>query len=315
MIFQFSLELAESGWQLHIVWNFMNALALFIVFSSLHNACEMKRLLNMKLRSGQNCAACVPINDKGVYAWFLTKVDKRHGSKYIVRDEYSDINISPDRYTIDMSHVSPFPLKDETYIVGDNVLALWRDKVSNEWSTMFFESQIVNISEDRQQIEVVYKGTDYHATLDDSKITRVPPDFNLSGTATPASCGLVGEAPPPPELPIGTSLEEIIPQERRRYKALFLNEEQPETECDPDGFIESFMNPVAPFQRNKIDFSTELLNEIDEDPFFDEGPTHITGSGSIVLQGIELPTVPSSILSGAKCGRLGHIFNRWKFNQ
>ncbi|OHS94095.1 hypothetical protein TRFO_11357 [Tritrichomonas foetus] len=139
-------------------------------------------MANIRLPNGSDCAACVLYPETESHSWILTKVERSlKGNRYLVKDEYAT-DSDYETYTVDSNHITPFPSSpNEEYKVGENVLALWKDEDSNEWSTMFYHAKVIsNTSKDPMIVTLLYSGTEYGLEVDKKKIARYPPNFNFA---------------------------------------------------------------------------------------------------------------------------------------
>ncbi|KAK8835544.1 hypothetical protein M9Y10_042430 [Tritrichomonas musculus] len=135
-----------------------------------------------KLKNGSSCAACVRYPETNSDSWILTKVDKKlPGNRYLVRDEFAD-DPRYETYNVDSSHITPFPsTSNEEYKKGETVLALWHDEGTNEWSTMFYNAEVVdNKTGDPKTVRLRYSQTDFDVEVEKDKIARLPPNFTFT---------------------------------------------------------------------------------------------------------------------------------------
>ena len=136
----------------------------------------------MKIKAGQTCASCVIYADTKEYAWIVSKFEKKQASgNYIVRDDYCD-TAEYERYTVPPNRVIPFPMQNEKYEPGENIIALWYDETSNVWSTMFYPATVIEVLQGHRVI-IGYQGSPNapNVEIDDSKISKYPEGFDLIG--------------------------------------------------------------------------------------------------------------------------------------
>lgn len=133
------------------------------------------------MKKGQTCAACVVYPEHNKYAWIITKIDKKLSGKqhkYQVRDEYYT-DPKHELYVVDEKRVTPFPIHNGKYKVGERILAMWHDEQTNEWSTMLYVAEIVEMKSSKRLL-ILYQGSDETVEIDVDHVTKFPPDFDLS---------------------------------------------------------------------------------------------------------------------------------------
>ena len=130
----------------------------------------------MNLAPGQVCAACVPYLNGN--AWILTRIEKRLPSgDYIVCDEYDESQQNL-RYTVPANHITEFPSSKSDYVAGEKILSLWYDEEGREWSTMFYEANVISDSSDGK-VMIEFVGSTMAIKVDVSKLSRFPDDFDM----------------------------------------------------------------------------------------------------------------------------------------
>ena len=131
----------------------------------------------MKLRNGQNCAACVYYSSTNEYSWIIAKVEKHQtNGKYLVRDEEPD-DANHALYVVNPNRITPYPTEDVKFNIGDEVLALWLNVQTNEWSTMFYPARITSVKSD-MIVDVVYAEGDDPVQIETARLARFPLNFD-----------------------------------------------------------------------------------------------------------------------------------------
>lgn len=130
------------------------------------------------------CAACVYYQngtDEPSYQWIKSKIVSQKGNKYIVLDEEAE-DKQKKKYTVESCRISPFPNVDQEYKIGEKVIALWFDDESGEWSTMFYLAKVVEPSSNGI-VKLQYQETDSPREVDETKICKIPTDFDLADSS------------------------------------------------------------------------------------------------------------------------------------
>ena len=261
----------------------------------------------MKLRSGQVCAAYVPLPDEEGNGWIITRIEKTlPNGDYVVRDEYSESK-QFEQYVVKPYHITHFPATNtEKYREGEQVLALWYNEENNEWSTMFYEAKVVDTQ--NSKIKIQFNGSNIRVETDETKLARLPPDFDMQNG--PKS-DTKEEEPKKESPPKG---EEEMPPRRIYFTCGPIKETIPKVDRITDEQLTAMMEPNVPIKRLKSVEGTPLIDLLEEPELFPQEAPHVMVSGSMKIQyPVKAKQDESELLSGdKKVGRLTRIFNEWR---
>lgn len=281
----------------------------------------------MKIKNGQTCAAFVNYSGKS-YSWIVSKFEKKQpNNKCIVRDDYcEDQNF--ERYVVDQTCVIPFPQPNETYKPGEQIIALWYDATDNEWSTMFYEAEVVEVIS-QHSLLVKYTGSQTNIEIDSQKVSKYPERFNqpqeeenddkkeeTSETADD-STKEQSESTEQPKDQFQLPKHHESPQEARRLNLMLDNKsapkEKPEFKSITDDDFSKLAGPLPEPKKMKTVKGTPLLDCLADEVLFPKQAPHITGNGLLRRKGIKPRPNPSGLLEGpSECGRLNKIIHEWR---
>ena len=263
---------------------------------SLHHAdiffCQMTRL-----RSGQVCAAFVPLPGDDGESWIITRIEKTlENGDYVVRDEQA-VSREHEHYVVKPSHVTHFPTPNAKYQPNEQVLALWYNEEQREWSTTFYEATVIRIEDSKLIIK--FTGSSVLVETDESKLARLPPDFNAEETPAPEE-----ETHPEP-----------IDAPRRIH---FVRGEAPDSipkhERITNEQLTEMMEPDIPIRRVVSIEGTPLLDMLEDADLFPQDAPHVMVSGSMRVQYQSgSKPIESGLVDGEKkVGRLTRVFKEWR---
>ncbi|EAY19923.1 hypothetical protein TVAG_130310 [Trichomonas vaginalis G3] len=281
----------------------------------------------MKIKNGQTCAAFVLYAGKS-YSWIVCKFEKKQpNNKCIVRDDYCESQNFL-RYVVDQNSVIPFPQPNETYKPGEQIIALWYDATDNEWSTMFYEAEVVEVSTPHLLV-IKYSGSQANIEIDAQKVSKYPEKFNMpqepetedkkeetSETGDEGSKDQ-SEDNQQPKYQFQLLKHHESPQEARRLNLMLDNKsapkEKPEFKSLTDDDFTKLAGPRPKPKKMTTTKGTPLIDFLQDEVLFPKQAPHITGNGLLRRKGITPPTNPSGLLEGSsECGRLNKILHEWR---
>ena len=286
----------------------------------------------MKIKAGQTCVSCVMYADTNDLQWIISRFEKKQANgNYVVRDVYSE-TAEYDRYIVPSTHIIPFPLPNEKYEPGDHILALWYDKETKMWSTMFYPATVVEFYPKDHQLLIKYKssqGAPPNVLIDTSQVSKYPDGYNFhSDDESESDDGKQGQESSSKADQEGANKEnakkdseegkKYPPQEEARIR--FMNDQKPLQKERPDFkplTDEDFNELAGPLRKYKPMTTvkgTPLLDFLEDEMLFPKPAPHITGSGILRRKNIDQnPKNPSALLNGpVQCGRINKILHEWK---
>ena len=275
--------------------------------------------------------------DTHEYQWIVSRFEKKQGSgNYIVRDDESETT-EYERYVVPSTNVIPFPMPNEKYEPGEQILALWYDENSQMWSTMFYQATVVEVKPDHQLV-IKYKSSQGtpNIIIDDSKVSKYPEGFNLQSIEeSEQSDDEKGKHSQGPSSEHSTKTEKqagdnsgkeskeeskpkIPPQEEARIR--FMADQKPSQKEKPDfkpltdEDFNALAGPRAKPNRMHTVKGTPLLDFLEDEQLFPKSAPHITGSGILRRKNIpEAPEHPSALMNGpVQCGRINKVLHEWR---
>jgi hypothetical protein len=283
----------------------------------------------MDLRLHCSCAAYVPYSGTSSYLWIVGRIEsKAHEDKFIIRDEYpEDSNFQI--YKIESRRVSPFPSPDESYSVGERILALWHDKEANVCSTVFYEASITGMPA-KGKLKVIYKGSHTEIESATFQVTRFPMDFESDYSEEETEQETEQEAqqeieePPAPSVSLQSEvkaqdLKFYERLEKRRIAEMFGQPNKwhdPDFEVLQDGDFTSLGGNVREVKQTQAKEGTPLLDLVEDEERARMrggwGLSHVTGTGILTVPRVKGEEGRSILLSeNVKCGRLSRILHDW----
>lgn len=256
----------------------------------------------MKLRTGQICAAFVPYQDEEKCDWIITRIEKSlPNGDYVVKDEYSETQQFK-HYTVKPNEVTHFPAINSAYVPGEKVLALWYDKDSREWSTMFYEATVLEV-EGPKKIIISFTGSpDLRVQTDDQRLAKFPSDTEMQTeeTETQEECREIQQ--------------ELVNVNRRIiFTAGPVKDGPPEFRKYTDEELTRQMGPRRPVRRLNSVEGTPLIDLLNEPTLFPEVSPHVTVNGSLTLTEIlDNGETPEIMKNEVRVGRLSRIMHEWR---